>query len=329
MAKVLVTGGGGHIGGFVCKELLNRGHEVTIYDYKPTLENISDVSSRLDLVRGDITDLDELLGTMRSREITDVIHLAALLALESRQRPARALQVNCVGTSNILEAARLMDLNRVVYTSSVLVYGKPDSYSSMLVDEDDFPRCPDDPYPITKFLIEEWGQHYRNVYGLDLTCLRVTVAWGPGRYSGYTGQVNDFIRRTAIGNALEFPKDFAYGGSKLRWLYVKDAARALVHGIEIEKQRIKRLIYNTGSRKPFKALDVVSELNRLLPNSQIELVETDKPTPPSSGIAGPSGLDVDCSRLYDELGFEEEYGLGKGMKDMVNLERSKVGLSQL
>jgi hypothetical protein len=73
------------------------------------------------------------------------------------------------------------------------------------VNEDDFPHCPVDPYSITK-----------------LTNELLACAWGPGRYSGYTGQCNDFIGKAAIGAQAKLPADFAFRNTKLRWMYVKD-----------------------------------------------------------------------------------------------------------
>ena len=329
MAKVLVTGGTGQVGGFVCKELLDRGHEVVIFDYKPNLQNISEIASRVTLVNGDITNMGQLQDTVSANGITHVIHLAALLVLESKQKPSDALKVNCLGTNNIFEAARQLEMKRVVYASSVAVYGTPDSYSKLTLNEDDPPRCPVDPYSITKFLDETYGMYYGQTYGMDLICLRITATWGPGRYSGYTGQFNDFVRRVALGEAQKFPEDFAYKGSKLRWLYIRDTARVFAHCVEVEKQRLGRHLYNAGSRNSFAAPDLIEELRRLLPDSKIEFAETEKPTQVSLGIAGPSGLEVDCSRLYDELGFREEFGLRRAVRDMVDFERARAGLSAL
>ena len=326
MPKILVTGGTGQIGGFVCKELLDRGHEVVAYDYKPNPQNVAEIASRVKLVNGDITNFEQLKEIVRSEGVTDIIHLAALLVLESKERPASAIQVNCVGTNNVFEIARQLNLRRVLYASSVAVYGIPSSYTRKVVNEDDFPRCPVDPYSITKFLDEWYGKYYGQTYGMDLVCLRITATWGPGRYSGYTGQFNDFVRNVAIGKPQKYPVDFAYRGSKLNWLYIKDTARIFAHCIEVDKRKIKRTLYNAGSKNPFKARDVIREIKALLPDSKIQFNETVKPTEVSLGIAGPSGLQVDCSRLYKELGFKEEFALAAAFKDMANLERSRAGL---
>ena len=141
------------------------------------------------------------------------------------QSPKRAYQTNIMGTNNILEAARALGVERTVFASSISVYGSPHSKRPGIVDEDDYPNCPYDPYSTTKLATELMGRYYRETYGVNAVCLRLAAAWGPGRYGGYTGQFNDFIRRVAIGEQPKFPEDFAFRGAKLRWFYVKDAGR--------------------------------------------------------------------------------------------------------
>src|SRR5438128_808880 len=124
---------------------------------------------------------------------------------------------------------------------------------------------------------------------LDITCLRLAGAWGPGRYSGYTGQFNDFIRRVAVDESARIPEDFAYTGAKLRWLYVKDVGRCFAHAAE--SSRPKGYLYNTGSERPFNASEVVRILRSLFPAAEIELTRRDEPTELSRTVAGPNGLD--------------------------------------
>jgi UDP-glucose 4-epimerase len=319
----LVTGGTGQIGGYVCRELLRRGHRVVVFDAQPNLDNIRDIADRVTLVRGDIVNLSELLGALKAHGGTHIIHLAALLVFESRLRPVEATEVNCLGTNNVFEAARLLDLEGVVYASSETVYGSASSYSKGQVDEDDYPLCPADPYSATKLFNERMGAFYREAYGLGLLCLRLTGAWGPGRYAGYTGQFNAFIRDVALGRPAKYPEDFAYRNAKLRWLYVKDAASCFVHAA-LQAKRARRPLYNAGSPSPFSASQVVEALKALVPDSRIELNLRESPTEVSSRVPGPSGLDVICSRLYSELGFAASYSLEQALSDMVGHERARA-----
>jgi len=324
VVSFLVTGGTGQIGSQVCRELLRRGHRAVAFDAQPNLDNVHDIREKVTLVRGNIANLGELLAAAKANGVTHVIHLAALLVFESRLRPTEATEVNCVGTNNVFEAARLLDLEGVVFASSETVYGSASSYPKGEVDEEDYPLCPPDPYSITKLFNERMGAFYREAYGLGLLCLRLTGAWGPGRYAGYTGQFNAFIRDVALGRPAKYPDDFAYRHAKLRWLYVKDAASCFVHAA-LEAKRARRPLYNAGSPSPFNAAMVVEALRALVPEGRIELTLLERPTEASSRVPGPSGLDVICSRLYSELGFAASYPLEEGLRDMVSYERMRAG----
>jgi UDP-glucose 4-epimerase len=329
MSNVLVTGGSGQIGVYVCEELIKGGNNVVIYDFKPNMPDIAHLMDKVKLLSGDVLDFEEVVDVIKSNKITHIIHLAAMLVLESKERPSKSIKTNCVGTNNLFEASRLLNLQRTLITSSVAVYGLPKFYPSMKVSEDDFPHTPPEPYSIGKFVNESMGEFYRTNYGLDILCLRLAGAWGPGRYWGYTGRFNNLIKQTALEKPAELPEDFAYKAAKIRYLYVKEIASAIVHSAFVDKSRIKLGVYNVGSKKPFKALDVINQLKELLPQSQISYRETDSPTVTSSTQPGPSGLDVECSRLYDELGFKEHFGMKEGLKDMVNFERTRAGMKPL
>jgi len=317
MANILVTGGTGQIGTYVCQELVEQGHVVTVFDSRPGIFK--------DSIIGDVSNLDEILSAVKSRKITHIIHLAALLVLDSKEHPSKAIRVNCVGANNIFEVARLMDLQRVVFTSSVAVYGPGKFFPRMIVDEEDYPHCPPDPYSITKLTNELMCEYYRQAYGMDILCLRLAGAWGPGRYTGYTGQFNDFIRKAAIGERAELPDDFAFKDAKLRWLYVKEMARCIYFASLVDQSKTTNLgIYNIGTREPFKALDVVEALRNLIGGDNISFKEISSPTKISSDIAGPSGLDVDCSRFYNELGFEQKMTLKDSISDMISFEKERI-----
>ena len=327
MGNYLVTGGTGQIGKFLCEELLGEGHNVVVFDAKPNPENMRPNAEEIKVSVGDVTDMGELLGVMRQNAIDHVVHLAAMVLLESMQHPAKAYRVNIMGTNNVFEAARLFDVEKVVFASSVTVYGKPKTRKEGVADEEDYPNPPADPYSTAKVADELMGKFYRESYGLDLNTLRIAAAWGPGRYSGYTGQFNEFIRKVATEEEATFPADFSYRGEKLRWMYVKDIGRCFSH--VSRNQRTKSYLFNTGSRSPFNARDVVAILKRVFPRKKIKLNETDAPTRVSATIAGPNGLDVDCSKLYEELRFEPTFSLESALRDMVDFEKTRTERAHL
>ena len=318
-----MTGGTGQIGGFLCEELVNAGHRVVCYDSKPNLENIGRIADRVTVEAADVTDTSDLLQVMKRNSIDHVVHLAAMVLLDSMKRPAKAYQVNIMGTNCVLEAARVMDVKKVVFASSVSVYGSLATRRVGVADEGDTPNPPPDPYSTTKMATELMGRYYRESYGMEVNCMRITAAWGPGRYWGYTGQFNEFIRRAAVGEDATFPADFSYSQEKLRWMYVRDVGYCFAYVSGIPKTA--GYLYNLGVDAPFNHNDVLRALGEVIPGRRFEAKEIDSPTKVSATIAGPNGLDVDCGKLHNELGFRPRFGLKEAIADMVAFERARAG----
>ncbi|MDA4113503.1 MAG: GDP-mannose 4,6-dehydratase, partial [Thaumarchaeota archaeon] len=112
---VLITGGTGQIGSFLCQSLLNSDEEIIIYDVKPNMDNIRDFKERVKIVEGDILDGDHLAETIRKHGVETIYHLAALVVLESRENPVKSASVNCLGTANVFEAGRTAGVDRVIF----------------------------------------------------------------------------------------------------------------------------------------------------------------------------------------------------------------------
>jgi nucleoside-diphosphate-sugar epimerase len=320
---VLITGGTGQIGSFLCQSLLNSDEEIIVYDVKPNMDNIREFRDRLTIVEGDILDRDQLSETIMEHGVRTIYHLAALVVLESRENPVKSASVNCLGTANVFEAGRTGGVDRVIFTSSSAVFGRPENYGKSTVSEDDIPRCPPDPYSATKVMNEVFGQHYYSRFGLKTLCLRIAAGWGPGRYIGFTGVFNDMIRKLARGEPATLPADFAYSRAPLRWVYVEELGDCLAFAGKVDESKVRRRLYNVGTRKPFTPVEFVATLKEILPDAELTADWRDKPTESALNVAGPSGLDIDCSRFYDELGYEERFGLRESLERAIQFERAR------
>jgi UDP-glucuronate 4-epimerase len=183
----LVTGGAGFIGSHVCERLLCEGHGVWAFDdlnnfYDPqlkrrSLRDIQSLAKPFTFVHGDITDrsaLDELLGGVKFDQI---IHLAARAGVRpSLQEPALCQRVNVEGTVNLLEAARLNGVKKIMIASSSSVYGVN---AKVPFAERDPIFTAISPYAASKLACEALGHVYHHVYGLDVVMLRFFTVYGP------------------------------------------------------------------------------------------------------------------------------------------------------
>jgi UDP-glucose 4-epimerase len=158
MAKILVTGGAGYIGSHTCVELLDAGHEVTVFDNfsNSTPEAIARVEriagKSVPVVRGDIRSHTALVLALRQSGATAVIHFAGLKAVgESVEKPLAYYDNNVVGTVRLLEAMADCHVKTLVFSSSATVYGVP----QQLPLTEDHALSATNPYGATKLVIED------------------------------------------------------------------------------------------------------------------------------------------------------------------------------
>jgi len=182
--NVLVTGGTGFIGAHVIRGLLNAGHQAVAFDFLPDADSLTDVADKIKIVRGDVQDLPTILAIIKNFGVTHVVHTPSMLTKDSQEKPSLALNVNVLGTVNILEAARLMDLRKVTYMSSTAVYGITEE--GQLIDEE-YPKRPVTIYGATKLLCEHYGENYSRDYHIGFAALRFPIVYGPGQsYRGFS-----------------------------------------------------------------------------------------------------------------------------------------------
>ena len=171
--RVLVTGGAGFIGSHVVDLLVSAGDSPRVFDLVPPSAD----NGHVEWFVGDLLDRDELARAMRGCEA--VIHLAALADVSAvAADPARADLVNVRGTQFALEAARLADVRRFVYASTVWVYGDANANGRPL-DEDTPLVLPSHFYTATKLAGEMYCRSYGELFGLGQTILRFGIPYGP------------------------------------------------------------------------------------------------------------------------------------------------------
>src|SRR4030065_2821316 len=175
----LITGGMGFIGTYLAHALLAKGEEVVLFDVMTNSPLIQDIKNKVKIVQGDLSSWAEVLGVVKQYKIDGIYHTGALLSASAEEKPITAYQVNAGGTFNILEAARLFNVKRVIFTSTIASYG----LGLDRVDEDTI-QMPISMYGVTKVFSERLGGYYQRKFGVDLRAPRLPWIIGPGGGAG-------------------------------------------------------------------------------------------------------------------------------------------------
>ncbi len=266
---VLVIGGAGYIGSHVCLEMMEAGHEVTVYDNLSSglRENLFEGER---FIQGDVLDAEGLARAM-SEGFDGVVHLAAFKAAgESMLAPEKYARNNINGTINILNAMCGAGIGRFVFSSSAAVYGEP---TYLPVDEK-HPTVPENFYGFTKLEIERILGWYDRLKGLRYSALRYFNAAGydmRGRVRGLErnpANLLPVIMEAASGMRSElkvFGDDYpTKDGTGVRdYVHVNDLAAAHVAALERMAQTDRSLTVNLGSEEGLSVFEIVDAARRL------------------------------------------------------------------
>lgn len=310
---VLITGGAGFVGAHLARRLVRGGQQVVVLDPAPS-NIITDVLAddereSLILVKGEAQSLRDVILAIRNYGIDRIVHLASILHPDCDNNPPKAVEVNVHGQIAVLEAARVCELKKVVWASSVVVFGGRSSQRRLPVPND-APHHPVSVYGATKSFNEFLAEHYRRVWHVDVLGLRFTLVYGPGRVRGASAFVNELLVKPALGQPAVVP----YGDDVVDWQYVEDVARLIERCLEVGRTRTG--VFNT--RFDVRAVrEVGAYVERLIPEARIEYA------------AGTFGIawELDDSALQEEIGFRPEFPMERGVLETINYARRRHGLA--
>ena len=285
--SILIIGGTGFIGRRLVPLLVQRGEEIVCMDINPQTANFADFGKQVRVIRGDVSQFDDVMNALVSTKPSRCINLAYFLG--SDYPPRVAFKLNILGMDNCFEACRLAGVNRVVYASSLAVSGEQKFYGDRLVDETDF-RHGHVQYAMHKIFNEWQAQDYREKHGMEITAIRPANVTGPDKIVGSVDHVY-CITTPARGKPVSFP--------------YKDAMRCPIHVDEIAEifarvtlaDKPQHWIYNTGGQTISlgELADIVREF---LPDAQISFEKE------TGGKELSGNYLIDNTRLVQEFGVQ-------------------------
>jgi len=306
--RLLITGGTGFVGSYVAREAVAAGAEVVLFDRFPALTRIADLADRVTVVEGDVLEPQELLAAMGRQGTDAVVHLGGIPGPAKPEKIVPYLRVQTDGTANVFEAARLHGARRVVFASSVAVFGHGTSIPGRPATEDD-PTSPDELYGACKVWGEHVAAHYNREHGLEILSLRITASFGYGRVnraslaSGVMGVRTNFLAAPellAAGEPVTMPPD----DERFDLLYAADTG--LAFWLAASRPAPEHAVFNLAG-DPCRAGDLTALLREAFPGGRIE-VDTGEPR-----MLQP----MDTSRIRAELGFAPRYDLREAVADYV------------
>jgi UDP-glucuronate 4-epimerase len=271
----LVSGAMGCIGAWTLYHLVQRGENVLSFDISDNRSRLNlllspDEQSKIEFVKGDLTDKAQVQETIKKYSVNHIIHLGALQVPFCKANPVLGAEVNVVGTLNIFEGAGAANISHVTYASSIAVYGKAEEYPAGLVQHD-APRKPSTLYGAYKQCNEQNARTYFQDFGLSSTALRPYIVYGIGRDQGMTSDPTKAML-AAAGN-----KSFHMNlGGTAQYQLASDAAQQFIEAADNPAEGA--YAFNLGT-PPVTMQSIVDAIKIIIPDAQITFEATQLPFP--------------------------------------------------
>ena len=309
--SVLVLGATGFIGPRLIRKLVARGESVVGMDLNPHALPFDGKPVGCPVVRGDITQFEDVMRAVLEFKPERVINLAYGLGA-GEGNPHQVMRLDVLGMDNCFEACRLAGVKRVVYASSIAVSGQQSHFGDRLVNEDD-PVHGTSQYAMHKIFNEFQARKYIKNYGMSITGVRPANVTGPDKVRGSVDHVQLMVD-AARGKPVHLPKR----GFMRLLIHVEDIAEVFVRVLLADKPR--HALYNSGGI-PASLGELADIVRGFLPEASLTFDE-------EGGREESGNYLVDWTRLAKEFGIEYP-GLHTRVLEVINDVRRSEGLHAL
>ena len=259
---ILIFGGLGHVGSWIAHDLVERGDDVAIFDRgvpgfdQLGYDYLSSFRDKIHLEDVDVLDTHTLYERMRAYEIEAVIFGVAVIAGPNFQRrPFRHIEINTVGLLNVIEACRVLGVQKFVNLSSGAVYGDQPGGQT-----EDLPYKATDLYCATKISGELFALQYGETYGIDVRNARLFAIYGPGKRPSHMHALYQILFGPLEGlGHLSTPTG---GDQAMDWTHVRDSAQGVVR--LLDAQGVAGQSFNISCGKAFHHRDILDVVRQII-----------------------------------------------------------------
>ncbi|MGE5628572.1 MAG: NAD-dependent 4,6-dehydratase LegB [Solirubrobacterales bacterium] len=308
--KVLVTGAEGFIGSHLTEQLVELGADVTALVQYNSFNNwgwidtfCSDVKNNINVVTGDIREYDGMKSIIKGQDV--VFHLAALIAIPySYQSPMAYVRTNIEGTTNVLEACKEYDVEKVVHTSTSETYG---TALYVPIDEN-HPMQGQSPYSASKIGADKIAESYFKSFNTPVATIRPFNTYGPRQSA--RAVIPTIISQILAGNSeiklgsLTPTRDFNY---------VKDTVSAFIK--IAESNRTVGQVINAGSNYEISIGDTIKKIISIIGKDVIIVSDDGRIRPENSEV---NRLWADNRKIKELTGWTPRYSIDEGLAETIN-----------
>lgn len=315
--RILLTGGAGFIGTKICS-ILCEENEILLYDNlnRNSIKNTELLKrENVTLIQGDILDAKKLSETVKDFKPNIVVHLAAVAGIDTViKNPVKTMQVNMIGTYNLLEALKenMEGIERVIDFSTSEVFG---SYAYKVEESSNTNLAPVGEarwtYSVSKLAGEHLAHSYYKEYGMPVVTVRPFNIYGPGQVG--EGAIHQFVIRAIKNEEIQIHGD----GDQIRsWCYIEDFVQGIM--LCLEKKEAIGQAFNIGNPRATITIGMLAELIKTVAKSNSNIIRVPK-----------NYVDVELripsiDKAKELLGYSPEYDLSKGLEETIKWYRSKI-----